>query len=108
MRKISPRLCSFFLVLQLVCGIALSGNYSITFAMDDWKAEFNAICGKTQNALAFSVAELNGLIARCDELKPRLEKLDDSQATERKVFLQRLKMCREFYAFALGTKTDKN
>lgn len=108
MRKISPRLCSFFLVLQLVCGIALSGNHSITLAMDDWKTEFNAICGKTQNALAFSAAELNGLIARCDALKPRIEKLDDSQATERKVFLQRLKMCREFYAFALGAKGDKN
>jgi hypothetical protein len=107
MRRILPRASSFFLVLQFVCGLTLYGNYQIAFAMDDWKNEFNAVCGKTQNALAFSVDELKDLIGRCDELKPRIKNIADSQATERKVFLQRLKMCREFYAFALGTKVDR-
>lgn len=99
MRGIFSRAYLFFLILQLVCSIA--------FAMDDWMTEFNVVCGKTQIALTFTSDELNTLISRCDALKPRIEKLDESQATERKVFLHRLKMCREFYAFALGTKAEQ-
>ncbi|MBU1639458.1 MAG: hypothetical protein KKG53_03150 [Proteobacteria bacterium] len=107
MRRFFGRPCSLMLVLQFVCSLVLPGLGNTAFASDDWKNEFNTVCGQTQNALAFSVDELKDLIARCDELKPRIKKLDDSQATERKVFLQRLKMCRDFYAFALGTKVDQ-
>jgi len=77
-------------------------------AMDDWEKEFNAVCSKTQNAFSFSADELAELIARCDALKPRIEKLDASQDTQRKVFLRRLKRCRDFYAFALDAKAEKN
>ncbi len=75
-------------------------------AVEELKAEFDAVCGKTHNALNLSAAEINELIGRCDALKPRLEKLGPERGTERKVFLQRLKMCREFYAFALSTKEE--
>ncbi len=98
----------FFLVLAVVCGSALPGNGSLAWAMDDWKLEFNTVCGQTQNALSFSTDELNSLIGRCDKLKPRIEKLDSSRSSERKVFLQRLKMCRQFYAFVLGTKAEQD
>lgn len=106
MPRILSQLFIFFLVLQLLCGFALVGTHGCAFAMDDWKAEFNDVCGRTHNALAFSKDELNDLIGRCDMLKPRIEKLDESKATERKVYLQRLKMCRQFYAFVLGTKAE--
>ncbi|MGV1100443.1 hypothetical protein ACUUL3_13670 [Thiovibrio sp. JS02] len=104
----SRRLSSFLLGLHLACAVAFTGNVGLSLAADDWKTEFNAICGQTQNALGFSVDELDSLIGRCDALKPRIEGLADSQASERKVFLQRLKMCREFYAFALSSKAAKD
>jgi hypothetical protein len=67
-------------------------------AQDDWKAEFNDICAKTANPMSLSKAEIRSLIERCDKLKPRIEKLDESTA---KVYLKRLQMCKDLYVFVL-------
>jgi hypothetical protein len=67
-----------------------------------WRAEFDAICARTQDALALPVAELETLVARCDALAPEIEKLDE---TQRKVFTRRLKACRDLYRFVLETRT---
>jgi hypothetical protein len=74
------------------------------YAQDDWKAEFEAICSKTQDSAALSPDELNNLVDRCDKLRPRIEKLDE---TQRKVYLKRLQMCRDLFAFVLESKEKK-
>ena len=73
-------------------------------ARDDWKAEFEAICAGTQDSAAMTSDELKNLIDRCDKLRPRIEKLDE---TQRKVYLKRLQMCRDLYAFVLEYKEKK-
>jgi hypothetical protein len=71
---------------------------------DDWKTEFEDVCSKTQDAMAFTQDELKGLLGRCDALKPRIEKLDE---TQRKVFLKRLQMCRDLLLFVMESKSGK-
>jgi len=74
---------------------------SFTYSDDSWRTEFDAVCAKTQDAMALSTDELTSLVARCDKLMPLIEKLDDSQ---RKVFSTRLSACRKLYAFVLQTR----
>lgn len=69
-----------------------------------WRAEFDEVCAKTQDAMALSVAELESLISRCDKLKPRIDALDEPR---RKVFGKRLTGCRELYQYVLDYKTAK-
>jgi len=78
-----------------------SGN---AYALDDWKKEFDAVCSKTQDAMAFTSDELRNFIERCDALKPLMEKLDEPQRT---INLRRLKMCRGLYAFVLEIKENQ-
>jgi len=73
-------------------------------AFDDWKKEFEDVCSKTQDALAFSSGELRSFIDRCDALKPVMEKLDEPQRT---INLRRLKMCRDLYSFVLEQMEDQ-
>jgi uncharacterized protein YkvS len=72
------------------------------YAQDDWKAEFADICSKTDDPMALSIAEVKSLVERCDKLKPRIEKLDESTA---KVYLKRLQMCKDLFAFVLESKS---
>ena len=76
----------------------------VVHAQDDWKNEFDDVCSKTQDAMIFSPDELRNLIARCDKLKPLIEKLDE---TQRKVFLKRLQLCRDLFLFVLESKEKK-
>jgi hypothetical protein len=71
---------------------------------EGWKAEFEAVCSKTDVAMALSPEELKGLIAGCDRLKPKIEAQEEST---RKVYLRRLQMCRELYKYLLETKEAK-
>ncbi len=73
-------------------------------AQDDWKKEFEDICSKTQDAMSFTPDELKSLVGRCDALRPRIEKLEE---TQKKVYLKRLQMCRDLLAFVLESKTGK-
>ncbi len=76
----------------------------VVYAETDWKKEFEDICSKTQDAMVYSPEELRAFIERCDKIKPLIERLDDSQ---RKVYLRRLQMCRDLFAFALESKEKK-
>ena len=76
----------------------------VVYAQDDWKNEFDNVCSKTQDAMTLSSDELRNLIARCDKLKPLVEKLDE---TQRKVFLRRLQLCRDLFFFVLESKEKK-
>jgi hypothetical protein len=73
-------------------------------AQDDWKKEFDDICSKTQDSMTLTSDELKRLVSRCDALRPRIENLDD---TQKKVYLKRLRMCRDLFAFVLESKEGK-
>jgi len=74
---------------------------SVVFAQEDWKGEFEDVCSKTQDAMTFSPGELKDLVGRCDKLKPLIEGLDE---TRRKVYLKRLRLCRDLFLFVLESK----
>ena len=68
---------------------------------DDWFAEFEAVCSRTQDAMSLSTDELRTLLARCERLKPRIDALDPSR---RKVYTRRLQLCRDLYRFVLDSR----
>lgn len=72
--------------------------------VESWKAEFNRICGQTDNAAEMSAADLKKALEKCDALKPQLEALE---ATPRKVYLKRLQMCRNLFVYLLEGKERK-
>jgi len=76
----------------------------IAYAQEDWKAEFEDVCSKTQDAMTFTTDELKSLIARCDKLKPIIENLGE---TQRKVYGKRLQLCRDLLVFVLESKEKK-
>jgi hypothetical protein len=86
------------MALALASALALAGA---ALAADDWKAEFEAVCAKTQDAMVLSTEELKELVARCDRLKPSIDALEPSP---RKVYGKRLQACRELYQFVLDTR----
>ncbi len=73
-------------------------------AQDDWKKEFEDVCSKTQDSMSFTLDELKSLVNRCDALKPRIEKLDE---TQKKVYLKRLQLCRDLLVFVIESKSEK-
>jgi hypothetical protein len=97
------------LLLAVMTVISLGTQYSIlssgiVFAQEDWKGEFETVCSKTQDAMTFSVDELKDLIARCDKLKPLIEKLEESP---KKVYRRRLHLCKDLFVFVLESKEKK-
>ena len=73
-------------------------------AKETWRKEFDDICSKTEDSMTLSLEELGSLIARCDALRPKIEKLDE---TPKKVYLKRLRMCRGLYAYVLESKQNE-
>ena len=67
----------------------------------DWRVEFEAVCGTTAASMSFTVEELTSLIARCDKLA---EWIGAEEETVRRVYLRRLKMCRDLLVFVLESK----
>lgn len=74
---------------------------STAMAQEDWEREFQAVCGRTDDAMTLTILDLQTLVKRCDDLKASIDKLEGSR---RKVLLKRLQMCRDLYAFTLDTK----
>ncbi len=99
------------LVLSLaVCGLAPAVAAAQDAAAQgekesapEWQKEFDEVCSKTQDAMTLATEELSALIARCDALQPRIEKLDE---TRRKVYLRRLRQCRGLYAYVLESRKN--
>ncbi len=86
-------------------GVARCSPFSPALAQkSDWKKEFEQVCAKTQDAMSLPDDELRSLIARCDKLKPVIDRLGE---TERKVFSRRLKACRDLYAFVLESRSGR-
>lgn len=100
MKSVLMLLCGS-LVLMSAAGLKPARAAAEATATAAWKVEFDAVCGQTDNAAALSVAELKQALARCDALKPQIEALE---ATPRKVYLKRLQMCRNLFAYLLEGK----
>lgn len=108
---LSPRFFSPFVLIGFAMFATIGTGGPVIFpggqyayAAEVWRAEFDEVCAKTQDAMALSKEELQGFINRCDRLKPRIETLEE---TEKKVFLKRLKMCRDLYQYVLESKDTK-
>ena len=71
-------------------------------AEESWKREFEEVCGKTDDSMNLSKDELKGLMTRCDKLKPVIEAQEE---TTRKVYLKRLRMCRDLLAYVYEAKS---
>lgn len=87
--------------ITLLGGGRQSIGPSVIRAQEGWKAEYDSVCSNTDVAMTLSVEELRGAIAKCDRLKPRIEAEEEST---RKVYLRRLKMCRDLYKYILEKK----
>lgn len=74
------------------------------YAQDDWKMEFDTVCAKSQDSGAIPFEELKELVTRCDKLRLRIDKLDE---TQKKVYLKRLQMCRDLFSFVLESREKK-
>lgn len=68
----------------------------------DWRSEFDDVCGRTQDSMMLSKNEVRLLVERCDRLRPRIERLDESAS---KVYLKRLQMCRDLFVFILESES---
>ncbi|HXX57476.1 MAG TPA: hypothetical protein VEI96_05705 [Thermodesulfovibrionales bacterium] len=88
----------------LMRGTPTPVSVGVAFAQEAWLQEFNDICAKTEETAMLSSDDLKNLVARCDALKPLIDKLPE---TQKKVYLKRLHSCRDFYVFALESKSDK-
>jgi len=71
---------------------------------EPWRAEFDAACGRTDDAMALSLPELDQLIQRCGALQKVIEGQDESV---RKVYLKRLQLCRNLYVYVVEYKKNE-
>jgi len=95
------RLIRIVLWTILTVGLTAAGGMA---AQEDWKAEFEDICSKTDVAAMLNAADIKNLIERCDKLKPQIEKLDESA---KKVYLRRLETCRNLFLFMINSNAQK-
>jgi hypothetical protein len=98
------------LVLLLVALAVLPGTGGVARAAEaggslategGWRADFDRVCGQTDNAINMTAAELKAALATCDALRPAIEGLEP---TPRKIYLKRLQMCRNLFAYMLETR----
>ncbi len=86
--------------LALLCILFAAAALSVS-AAEPWKATFDEICGKVQGADSLSDRELTAMIEKADKILPEIQRSDDPA---KKVYLQRLKKCRNLYEFMLDTR----
>ena len=67
----------------------------------DWEDDFEDICSRVVAADSYSIEELQALIDRSDKL---LKKIKASDNRRNKIFIMRLKKCRNFFAFTIEVK----
>ncbi|MBU0481964.1 MAG: hypothetical protein KKG47_12770 [Proteobacteria bacterium] len=66
-----------------------------------WREDFQKACGNTQAAEKMSMNELDEVIAECDKIE---EVIKDSTDSDKKLYLFRVKKCRNFYLFMKETR----
>jgi Skp family chaperone for outer membrane proteins len=100
-RRFCSLLAIAFLVNSATSSPPLKAVNCAYAAEEAWKAEFEQICSQTDNATNMSTEELVKSLERCDRLKPQIEQLE---ATPRKIYLKRLQMCRNLFAYMIETR----
>lgn len=90
---------------RTVAALGLAGWLwqGVALAEEAWLAEYESTCARTTDSMALSAQELTQLIERCDRLQKIIETKEESL---RKVYLKRLQMCRNLYAFVLDYKKN--
>ncbi|MGE5894580.1 MAG: hypothetical protein ACM34I_11040 [bacterium] len=68
---------------------------------ENWRSEFDAICEKVMESDDLTVEELQELISKADKLLPQIEASDDPS---KKVFIFRLKKCRDLFEYMVQMK----
>jgi hypothetical protein len=71
---------------------------------EGWRADFDDICAQTGDAMALTLPELDQLVGRCAALQKIIE---TEEPSVRKVYLKRLEMCRNLYAYVLEYKKNQ-
>ena len=66
-----------------------------------WKEDFERLCSLMEEASGLPDGKLTELIEESDHLLKTIEKLDDPQ---KKIYLFRLKKCRNFFVYSLELK----
>jgi len=93
------------LKLLIIAGcLSLFINLQAAYGEDSWRTDFDATCAQTNDAMALSMSELKKLIEQCDRLQKIIETQEE---TVRRVYLKRLQMCRNLYAFVLEDKMQQ-
>lgn len=67
-------------------------------AEESWRAEFDRLCGKSEQSMSLGIEELRDLVARSEKLKPEIEA---SANPQKKVILKRLEACQKVFAFVI-------
>lgn len=92
-----------FAGIMLLVVLLLGGGGPVRALAEEggWRAEFDAVCGQSENSMTMTVAELRSAIEKCDRLKSVIETLEP---TPRKVYLKRLQMCRNLLSYMLENR----
>jgi hypothetical protein len=77
---------------------------SVAWCEESWRSDFDDICSRTDQAMTFSLPELNLLLERCGALQKVIETQEESV---RKVYLKRLQLCRNLYAYMVEFKKNQ-
>jgi hypothetical protein len=70
----------------------------------EWQEDFQRLCSQTQVAGDMSYEELTGMLEDCDGLLETIKALNNPR---NKVYIFRLKKCRNFYQYTMDLK-DRN
>ena len=92
------------IIVVMALFAALLASPSAAGAEEDWKEEFKRLCSYTDISNTLSDEELETLVKDSDILFEKLEALD---APEAKVYIFRLKKCRNMYRFIIDTRAAK-
>ncbi|GAW67234.1 hypothetical protein GPEL0_01r2951 [Geoanaerobacter pelophilus] len=65
---------------------------------ESWQETFDKTCSRSNEAMSLSVEELRALVESCNALEKVIEKQEPSV---RKVYLKRLQLCKNLYAYML-------
>lgn len=70
-------------------------------AEGSWEDEFALVSSKATMAMTLSIEELQGMVERCDSIRPSIEALEE---TPRKIYLKRLDKTKSLYLFVIETR----
>lgn len=77
---------------------------SFAYANENWMAEFDYVCGKTEESMDMSIEELKDMVDRCKRLKPLIE---NSEHPQKKILLKRLENCKKLYIYMIDVRTQQ-